>query len=210
MARLMPIKLVGGHKFQFTTRWFLNRNLPTFRELILPVWSGKPMLYLEIGVYEGMSLTWMMQYVLTHPDSRAIGVDPWLMSVKMDEDYMEIVRKRAFHNLLPWQDKCKLIRGNSSEVLRKMLKRKGWLGVKRNAIDLCIVDGDHHELLVLDDARLSFHLVKPGGWIVFDDVENDKKKGEHVKQGLETFLKEFGNSVKLLWKHRYMEAYEKI
>jgi len=208
--RRMALRPVVGHELRFTKRWFLNRNLPTFRELIYPLWSGKSMLYLEVGVYEGMSLIWMMQYVLTHPDSRAIGVDPWLMSTKLDGAHMEAVRERAFHNLLPWRDRCELVRGNSSEVLRKMLRRQGWLGVRRDSVDLCMIDGDHHGLLVLDDARLCLQLVKPGGWIVFDDVENDRKKREHVKQGLEMFLKESGDRVKQLWKHRYMEAFEKL
>lgn len=209
--RQMGLNSVEGHEFQFTMNWFLNRNLSTFRELIFPAWSGKPLLYLEIGIYEGMSLVWMMQHVLTHPDSRAVGVDSWLMSTKLDESHMEAVRERAFHNLSPWRDRCELVRGNSSEVLRKMLKRRrGWLGAGRNSVDLCMVDGDHHELLVLDDARLCFRLAKPGGWIVFDDVENDKRKEGHVRQGLDTFLKESGDGMKLLWKHRYMEAYEKL
>jgi len=208
--RQMDLKSVEDHAFQFTVRWFLCRNLPTFRELIFPVWAGKPVIYLEIGVYEGMSLAWMMQYVLAHPDSRAVGIDPWLMSTKLDEVHMEAVRERAFHNLIPWQNKCKLVRGCSSEVLRKMLCRRGWFGIRRNSVDICMVDGDHHELLVLDDARLCFQLVKPGGWLLFDDVENDKKKKEHVRQGLDTFLREFGDRVKLIWKHRYMEAYEKL
>jgi len=66
------------HDFRFTRNWFRRRNQATFEEYVLPMWAGKPITYLEIGVYEGQSLTWMMQNVLTHPDSRAVGIDPWL------------------------------------------------------------------------------------------------------------------------------------
>lgn len=197
------------HAFTFTRRWFLMRNLPTFREFIFPQWAGKPLFYLELGVFEGMSLLWMLQRILTHPDSRAVGIDPWLITTKLDAEQMEEVRQRAFHNL-SFYPQCQLIRGNSAEVLRRMVRRGGYAGVAHNTVDLCMIDGDHNALTVLDDARLCLKLVKSGGWLLFDDVENDREKQNHVKHGLQSFLNEHGGEVRFLWKHRYMEAYEKV
>jgi len=59
-------------------------------------------------------------------------------------------------------------------------------------------------------AKDCLKLVRPGGWLLFDDVENDKEKKDHVKQGLEMFLKRNKDSVKQVFKHRYMEGYEKL
>lgn len=193
--------------FQFTRRWFRNRNLSTFQQFVMPEWAGKPIKYLEIGVFEGMSMVWMMQNVLTHPDSRAVGIDPWLMTVKIDSDQMELVCQRAMHNTEPFKSRCQLIRGNSAEVLRRMTGH-GFAGVTKSSIDVCMIDGDHNELGVLDDVRLCIQLVRVGGHLLLDDVENDHQKSHHVKQGIGMFLEENKN-LALLWKHRYVECYQR-
>lgn len=194
---------------QYTRNWHMRRNAPTFVEYIMPRFSGKPCVYLELGVWEGMSACWMLKWVLMHPDSRAVLVDPHLMTVKIDGDAMEAVRQRALHNLAPWKDRCQLIRGNSAEVLHRMLGRHGYAGIKPDSVDVAFVDGNHWALAVLDDARLVLQLVKVGGWLLFDDVENDRPKVDHVRQGLDMFLAESGDRVKQVFKHRYMEGYER-
>jgi hypothetical protein len=45
--------------------------------------------------------------------------------------------------------------------------------------------------------------------MLFDDVENQTEKKNHVKQALPTFLEGAGNNIEFLWKHKYMEAYRK-
>jgi len=208
----MSIKPMKDHKFEFTAKWFLNTNLPTFRDYVYPVWKDKPISYVEIGVYEGMSLVWMMQYILTHPNSHAVGIDPWLMSLKYDEEHMEAVRLRAYHNLAPWRKRCSLVRGNSIEVIGKALYRKkvGFFGMIRNSVSLCLIDGDHHELSTTRDGELCLHLVRPGGWIMFDQINTPRTKRGFAKDGLKLFLERNGRQVKLIWKNRYIEAYEKL
>lgn len=204
MVRELDVDATGK---TFTRQWFRVRNLSTFRELVLPIYAGKPTVYLELGCFEGMSMLWMMQRVLTHPDSRAVGVDPWLITTKLDEATMEAVCQRAFSNLREYYPRCRLQRGNSSEVLRRMIRR-GFLGIKPGVVDVCMVDGNHNALGVLDDARLVTRLVKPGGWILFDDVENDLPKADHVRQGVDLWLAE-GPGAELAWKHGYMECYRR-
>ena len=85
-----------------------------------------------------------------------------------------------------------------------------FLGIAPGKVDLCMIDGDHNAATVYDDARLVFQLVRSGGWIMFDDVENGRAKTEHVKDGLTSFLQEYGDKVKLVVKDRYMEIYEKL
>lgn len=216
----MDIQPVEGHKFQFTRNWFKNRNLPTFREYVYPQFHDKPTVYLEIGVFEGMSMTWMLQHVLTHPDSRAVGVDPWLMTTKLDGDFMDEVRLRAHHNLRHWHTcgkgqnpKLELVRGCSAEVLRRMCSGC-YAGISKNTVDLCMIDGDHNRLAAYDDAVHVYQLLKPGGVMLFDDVENDKEKDDHVKQGMMMFVNDYmclgTRRIKHLWKHGYMEAFQKI
>ncbi len=207
----------SDYDFKFTRNWFRNRNLSTFRDYIYPHWSGRNIVYLEIGVFEGMSLVWMMQHILTSEGSRSVGIDPWLITSKISAERMREVMDRAHHNLLPWrrtgalntnQKRCTLIQANSGEALIRM-NRKGYAGIKKGTVDLCMIDGNHKSGATLDDARLCWPLLKTGGWLLFDDVENDKEKIHHVKEGLDMFLDEIGNEAKFLWEHKYMEAFEK-
>ena len=197
------------HNFDFTRRWFLNRNASTFCKYILPKWKDKKLIYLELGVFEGMSMVWMMQNILTHPESYAVGIDPWLITRKLLGNVMEQVMERAFHNTKCFPN-CKLIRGSSVEVLNRMRGKKGFEGIKKNTVDLCMIDGDHNSLGVLSDCYACYNLIKTGGWMLFDDVENRIEKKDHVKQGLSRFLEEYEGKVKMIWKHNFMECYEKL
>jgi len=194
--------------YQFTRNWFRNRNLPTFRKFVHPEFAAKPVTYLEIGVFEGQSMCWMAERVLTHPNARGVGIDPWLMTVKADGTMMEMVRQRALHNVGLWHQ-CQLVRGHSSEVLRKM-KGEGLAGITRRSVDICMVDGNHWAPYVLDDAYQCLQLLKPGGWMLMDDVENDGRKWHHVKEGLDMFMKKYGRCVEQIWKHRYMACLKKL
>jgi len=196
------------HKFQFTRSWFRTRNQKSFVKYVLPYWKNKQFVYLEIGVFEGASFCWMLKNVLIHYKSRAIGIDPWLITEKLSAEMMENVRQRAVHNIEPFKDKCDLIRGSSVDVLRRMSRADGFYNIKRNSVDICMLDGNHHRLGVYDDARISFKLLKPGGWLIFDCVENVVRKKDHVKDGLKMFLEETPNA-KLIWKDGFIETYEK-
>jgi predicted O-methyltransferase YrrM len=209
MIKKLPIR-DDDYSFKFSRRWFLRRNSETFTKYVYPKWVNKPITYLEIGVFEGMSLVWMLQWVLRNKQSRAIGCDPWLMMPKWPPEKIERVRQHALHNIKPYSDKCTLIRGNSSHVLRSMLEKNGFSGITKDSVDLLMIDGSHHYFAVLDDARMSIQLIKVGGWLLFDDVENSNRKKDHVRKGIDLFLEDCGDKVKLVWKHNYMEAYEKI
>jgi len=197
------------HQLRFTREWFCDRNLRTFRQFVYPQWAGKPLTYLEVGVYEGMSMVWMAQHVLTDPDARAVGIDPWLMSRKLDPDEMEEVRQRAVYNT-SFYHRCRLVRGCSAEVLRRMRGRRGYAGICQGCVDLCLIDGDHNAPYVLDDARQCLFLLEPGGVMMFDDVVTCRpNRAHHVKEAIATFVEEAGDQIELLWTHGFIQAFRK-
>lgn len=208
MARKMALQAEPNHQFQFTRKWFHNRNLGTFRDYVHPEFNGKETKYFEIGVFEGMSMCWMLQHVLTHPKSKALGVDPWLATAKLDQTYMDEVQARARHNTKVWRDRCDLQRYNSVELCRIIL-RKGYKDFKAESVDIAQIDGDHTDLAAWSDARFVYEILKPGGWMLWDDVENDREKANHVKQGLAKFMEEYEGKVKEIWRHKYMVCLQK-
>src|SRR3990167_1673824 len=97
------------HDFQFTRHWFRNRNQATWSTYLKPMFGdGRPVRMIQIGVFEGADLVWCCQNLLTHPDSKALAIDPWLETTKLDQTYMTAVENRARHNLLPWSKKVSI------------------------------------------------------------------------------------------------------
>lgn len=191
------------HDFKFTRRWFLRRNIITWSTYLRGKYNNNtPMRMIQIGVFEGMDLIWCLQNILGHPDSHVIAIDPWEPTTKLDAEFMQACNGRAMHNLSPWEDKVTLIRGHSQQVLPQ-INLEG-------QIDLVIIDGDHNRVPVLADAVNALRLLKPGGWMVFDDVRNRIPKADHVKHGIESFLGVYSNHVELAWKHRHCDCYEKL
>jgi hypothetical protein len=60
--------------YNFSVDWFARKS-PAW-EAALKDFAGKPDLqYLEVGVYEGRSVVWMLENILTHPTSHVTGID---------------------------------------------------------------------------------------------------------------------------------------
>ena len=161
----------------------------------------RPISMIQIGVFEGADLVWCFQNILAHSDSRAIAIDPWLPTTKLSKEFMEEVHQRAVHNLGPWFRKVTIRRALSQNILNAL---------KPNSYDLIVIDGDHTDEAVFEDACTSLRLLKAGGIMVFDDVRNRIPKKNHVLQGIEMFLKGHEKDVELCWMHRYADCYRKV
>lgn len=201
-----------GYDFEFTRRWFILRNQVTFSTFLPPKFDGtKPVRMIQIGVFEGMDLVWQLQHVLKHPDSRVLAIDPWMPTTKLDAEFMRGVEQRARKNLSPWRDKVQIIKGSSQEILKDIVDNNRRVhGIAPGHWDYIVIDGDHDRKPVYKDAVNAFNLVRPGGWLLFDDVHNRSYKKEHVAHGLQDFLQWYGSQVKRAWYHRYCECYEKM
>src|SRR5262249_6765153 len=128
---------------------FTSRNIPYWRRL-LSGFAGKPSIQaIEIGVLEGRSTLWFLQNILTHESSRILCVDPR-------------VSPEFFDNVKPYRDKVHLVKARSQDALRSLSP-----GLSR--FDFIYVDGDHRAPSVLEDAVLSFSLLRYGGILIFDD-----------------------------------------
>lgn len=207
------------HKFRFTRKWFKRRNQVTF-SMYLPFKFAskraqrKPFRMIQIGVFEGADLIWCCQNLLCyHSGSRALAIDPWTASRKLSADVMQQVEQRASWNLRPWRKRVELVNGYSENVLADLINAGSRVidgeVIKTGEWDLIVIDGDHHAPAVLADAKNALQLVRPGGWILFDDVRNRSRKKKHVADGLQTFLAEHGDEVKLAWFHRFCNCYTK-
>jgi predicted O-methyltransferase YrrM len=109
--------------------------------------------YLEIGVYNGGSLAFMMQ----HPyETELHGVDPLILPRQVEHTFANVEsfnkhrRKVVVHQMYSYDP----------ELLREL---------RGLVIDLLFIDGDHQASSVIQDFEMYSPRVAPGGFIVFDD-----------------------------------------
>jgi hypothetical protein len=154
------------HDYRFTTDWFSGR---------IPVWAsalkgyqGKPdVQYLEIGTWEGRSLLWMIDNILTDPTSRATGIDPLpIINDPFHFPQTSDIKSTLFSNIrLSGQaDRIRMIIGYSQIELRKL---------PLGSYDIIYIDGSHESDDTLEDIVLSSRLLKPGGLMIMDDYDRN-------------------------------------
>jgi hypothetical protein len=146
-ARKVPECRYKGD-YQFGPDSF-SRCLPLW-EQAMKTFKGKPDLhYLEVGVYQGRSVFWVLENICTHPTARVTAIDV--------EDPPELLFNI---NASGVGKRFTFIKGFSQVELRK---------IPLESCDMIYIDGDHQAQAVLEDAILSWRLLKPGGLLIFDD-----------------------------------------
>lgn len=137
--------------YAFTGDYLTNEGRLEFWNRYLKPLGAKPINYLEVGIYEGSSMLWMLENVLRHRDSTATGIDLVIYQRYLDN----LVRSGSC-------EKVRNLRGRSQDVLRTLPKE---------SFDVIYIDGSHLAQDVMVDAVLAFDLLKIGGIMVFDDYE---------------------------------------
>lgn len=137
----------------FTSDWH-SPHVPLWLEYLGPL-DGRPVRCLEIGSHEGRSAVWIVQHVLSHPDSTLTCIDPWPNTAaeqRFDANVSEL--------------------GRAKQV--RKLKTESWraLPLLTPGFEFAYVDGHHEGRHVLEDAIHAFRLVKVGGLVIFDDYRN--------------------------------------
>lgn len=144
---------------KFDHDWFTS-NIPNFQRAAA---QTKIDSILEIGCYEGMSTCWMLQNIKPVDGITCIDTfegEPTLPELSGDalyDRFLDNVREANVYDL-----PVLVYRSSSLDVLCKLV-------AKQEKFDLIYVDGSHKFKHVLMDAFLSWQLVKPGGFVIFDD-----------------------------------------
>jgi SAM-dependent methyltransferase len=149
-----------GYHFTERLDW-LSRHIPVW-EKALEGYKGRPdVRYLEIGLFEGRSALWMLENVLTHPTARLTGIDPFTdphYTGLTPETYKDVFYSNL--KLSGFEGKAEIIEGFSQVELRKL---------PLGSFDIIYIDGSHNSADALEDAILSWRLLKDGGLLIFDD-----------------------------------------
>lgn len=139
----------------------------------LPVQRENPV-YVEIGCYAGGSACLMLQ----RDNTRVVSID--LGKPIPESTVLTNVKKLNTKN-----NSFTYLKGNSQS--KDMVRR---LQEIVSEIDILFIDGDHSKEGVMNDFLLYQEMVVPGGYIVFDDY-NDNEHSPEVKPAVNTIVKNF-------------------
>jgi predicted O-methyltransferase YrrM len=167
-------------RFNFTTDWFCG-NEKHFSKYLAHLEDTRCRI-LEIGCYEGRATVWLLENIATHPDATIKCID--------------IAEQASFRqNILAARspEKVRLEIGRSRNLLRSC---------SANPFDFVYVDGDHGTVNVLEDAILSFLLLKRNGIMAFDDFKwKDRASPDGTpKLAINAFLRIYRRKITVLMK----------
>ncbi len=136
---------------------------------------------LEIGTFHASCAVWLLDVILTGKNSQLYTINP------TSNQYIE-------NNLKPYKNANFIEKASYDALINLSIN-------KQNYFDAIYVDGCHFSKYVLEDAILSFRLLKEGGILIFDDYE----WGIHTsdiklkpKTAIDSFLNAYDGHYKIL------------
>lgn len=172
--------------YRYQRDWF-SSTIPEWEET-LSCFKGKDHLsFLEIGSFEGRSAVWLLENILTGPTCSLTCIDTWAGSAEhtnvVDLNFDQI-EANFDHNI------------KEAASVTHINKRKGFSyevlpTLPKYSCDFIYIDGSHRACDVLEDAVLSWRLLKKGGIMIFDDYiwESQYSEIESPKIAVDSFVK---------------------
>ena len=206
--------------YQFTVDWF-SWNKDAWQHIFNNVFKQAfPLRVLEIGSYEGRSTCFLIDTLTKTAPCEIHCIDSWEGGREHQDGNhdMPSVKERFMHNIklslkaVKDEDKFNcdvhIHQGLSQHLLPVILSNGG-----RGKFDFIYVDGSHEAPDVLFDAIMSFHLLRKGGIIAFDDylwVASETKKKDyinHPKAAIDSFVNLFARKSNVLARYPIYQIY---
>ena len=151
--------------YEFTHDYF-SPNIPRWTQWFSELITMQPIYCLEIGSWQGASTTWLLDKIISARGGLASCIDPFTGS----SEHEGIVKglgsplETLFDSNIAktgYKSMCRKLVGPSQERLRPLPAK---------AFDFIYIDGAHEAKFVIQDAVLALPLLKPGGYLLFDDM----------------------------------------
>ena len=167
--------------------WF-RRVQREFAAITAPL-VGKPLVAVEVGVWQGDSAEWTLENVLTNPEAIGYGIDPYLPDEKHPQAEVDAIYEAAAARLnCGGSPHFRLVRERSIPVLQR------WRDYCVFPIDLLYLDGAHDAASVVQDFCAAWPHLNVGGLVVADDFGIGKRKSiRHVPEAVEAIALSFGD-----------------
>lgn len=167
---------------QYTFDWF-SMHIPCWRSVLGKLAGQQNIHFLEIGCFEGIATNWMLDYIITSPNSDITVIDTFEGSPEfalVDYDSKKRNQKQIFlDNIGTRINKVKILQGYSSDMLPTL---------KNESFDFIYVDGSHKYEDVVIDLEYCFKLLKHKGIMTMDDYT-----WEGVNKATNEFIEKYLN-----------------
>jgi len=183
-------------EYQFTKDWF--NWAPAVWEQLTPMLSGVAgkRNFLEIGSFEGRSSVWIAENMMQDGDHLRC-IDTWEGGEEHGEENMSEVEERFRANLIVATQKFpeRLIFQSKGTSVARLAQLQG-----KTMFDFVYIDGSHKAPDVLTDACMSWPMLKPTGFMVFDDyMWGDPRDALHrPKIAIDAFTNIFGETAEIV------------
>lgn len=161
----------GEYEFTPGEDWFSGRRGVWWRLMEGMVgWAT----YLEIGVYEGRSITWICENL---KPASAIGVDPYPQPST--------------------RENLRRVNARFQQTTGRHFLLETAARYSNTQWDIIYIDGDHRARPTLEHAVLAFPLLAPGGLMIFDDYywhAVDRPEKERPQLAVDVFWELYGGA----------------
>lgn len=187
----------GEKGYEFTHDYFFG-NIPRWQGWFAEVVTMRPIYCLEVGSWQGESAAWLLDKVISARGGLLTCIDTFTGSSEhqgivgrlgssLEEIFDENIGKSGYGGIVR-----KLV-GLSQECLRPL---------PASSLDFIYIDGAHEAKFVIQDAILAWPLLRPHGFMLFDDLparfpDNPR---QDTARAIEFFLEVFGDELKCLHK----------
>lgn len=136
----------------------------------LSQFKDKPVTFLQIGAFAGHCSKFLLDNILTHPDSHLYDVDTWEGSWEhTDIDFKAL--EAEYDSTLDEHIK-------SGKLIKNKMTSDEFFKDNKIRFDFIYVDGDHRKAQVERDCLNSIKAIKLGGIIAFDDYTWNLNKAD--------------------------------
>ena len=157
-------------RFAFQRSWFDEEVRADWEKLTDPI-RGRKLDILEVGSFEGASTTWILDHLMTHPESRMTAIDTFEGGMEhLDSDQVHkfdvsLLESRFRSNISKCEhvNKLRVMKAKSDDALIN-LRQEG------ARFDFIYIDASHVAIDVLHDAVVCWRMLDVHGIMVFDDV----------------------------------------
>lgn len=184
--------------YQFSQDWF-SHSLLVWEQFLQPLKGMPDLRILEIGSGEGRSTCWLLENIAIDLAARITCIDPFEGSAEQEglinQSMLKTVEQRFDWNIekTGTPEKVRKVVGTSQTVLRSLIP---------NTYHLAYINGSQIASDVLEDALLTWRLVKMGGLLIFEDYEfvcASEVAEDPPKVAIDAFLNLFKRKIKLLY-----------
>ena len=151
-------------KYQFTKDWF--QWAPEVWKQLVPHLPERKS-FLEIGSFEGMSAVWTVENMM-EDGGEIFCVDTWEGGAEHVNGEMDGAERRYAENMRILTEKYNNRRKVTSMKYPSTVALP-LLTIDKYKFDFIYIDGSHLAKDVLTDACMAWPLLKPKGFMVFDD-----------------------------------------